>query len=219
MLSEHFLSLRGERIMPRASGAVFVVFEGPDGAGKTTQAGILKTYLEAKGLKVLLTKEPTSETEAGRKVREILNSKINIDPKELQKLFIEDRREHIGKEIIPALKQGEIVICDRYFFSTFAYGYIDNPNVEELINLNRSFIMPDVTLLLLADPEKCIARLDNRSQKIDLFEKVEKLRKVNEGYRMLANRFKNVITIDGEKRIGDIHNEIIKILGTYLKIA
>ena len=160
----------------------------------------------------MLTKEPTSETKAGRRVREILNSKTEISSDELQELFIEDRKEHLEKTVVPALKDGQIVICDRYFFSTFAYGYIDNPDIEKLVELNKDFIAPDITLLLLADPEKCIARLSGRAGSIDYFEKVEKLKKVNEGYKILADRFKDITVIDGEERIEDIHDEIIVLL-------
>lgn len=212
MLDKHFYSLKGERIMPRKEGAYFIVFEGPDGAGKTTQAGLLKAHLEGFGLKVLLTKEPTAETDAGRRVREILNSHTKIDPEELQRLFVEDRREHLIKDIVPSLNEGNIVICDRYFFSTFAYGYIDNPNIYRLVDLNKDFLQPDITFLLLVDPEKCIARLKGRASSVDAFEKIEKLKKVNEGYRMIAERFKNIQIIDGEKTIEEVNQEITNLL-------
>lgn len=217
MLKDQFYSLKGDTIMPRPVGAVFIVFEGPDGAGKSTQAALLKTYLEGKGKTIYLTKEPTSETEAGRKAREILNSKTQIDPGDLQKLFVEDRREHLDKGIIPALKEGQVVICDRYFFSTFAYGYIDNPDIHNLVDLNKDFIMPDVTLALIVDPERCIERLKGRAGSIDHFEKVEKLRKVNEAYKMLAGTFETIRLIDGEKTIEEVQKEIINLLEAVIK--
>ncbi len=217
-MDDFFYSLKGDQITPR-SGGYFIVFEGPDGAGKSTQAALLKTYLNGKGRSVLLTKEPTTETEAGRKAREILNNKTPIDPEDLQKLFIEDRKEHLEKIIIPALEKGEIVICDRYFFSTFAYGYIDNPDIHKLVDLNKDFIMPDLTLALIVDPEKCIERLKGRVGSIDHFEKVEKLRKVNEAYKMLAGTFDSLKLIDGEKTIPEVEQEIIKNLGNKLELS
>lgn len=212
-----FYSLGGDKAMPRTPGAAFVVLEGPDGAGKTTQAALLKACFENQGKEVLLTKEPTTETEAGVKVRQILNSKENADPQYIQKLFIEDRREHVAKVILPALKEGKIVICDRYFFSTFAYGYIDNPDIDGLVEMNADFVAPDITLALIVDPEKCIKRLEGRVGSIDHFEKVEKLAKVNEAYKILAKRFSNIVLIDGEKPIEEVHAEITKILENKLK--
>lgn len=217
MLLEYFSSLKGEKVMPRAPGAAFIVLEGPDGAGKTTQAALLKTYFENKGRQVLSTKEPTAETDAGRKVREILNSKMETDPEYIQKLFIEDRREHVVKVILPALKEGKVVICDRYFLSTFAYGYIDNPDIEGLVQMNADFIMPDITLALIVDPEKCIKRLEGRVGSIDHFEKAEKLAKVNEAYKMLSKRFSSVQLIDGERSIQEVKEEIIKNIEIVIK--
>lgn len=217
MLSEYLVSLKGDKVMPRKNGAVFIVFEGPDGAGKTTQAGILKTYLDGKGIKSILTKEPTADTEAGRKVRQILNSGEKVDAKEIQNLFIGDRREHLEKEIIPALNEGKIIICDRYFYSTFAYGYIKSPNIDELVKMNESFIQPDITILLLADPEKCILRLADRQNKNDSFEQIDKLKKINEGYQMVMKRFPNVIAVNGDARIEEIHKEIINLLEGIIK--
>ncbi len=217
MLSDYFISLKGDKVIPRVSGAAFVVFEGPDGAGKSTQAGLLKTYLDKMGRSVLLTKEPTNETEAGRKAREVLSKKTPIEPGDLQKLFIDDRREHLDRIIIPALNEGRVVICDRYFFSTLAYGYIDNPDISKLIEWNKDFIMPDITLALIVDPEKCIERLKGRSESIEHFEKVEKLQKVNEAYKMLAGTFESLKLIDGENTIEEVEQEITKIVGTIIE--
>jgi len=93
----------------------FIVFEGLDGSGQSTQAGLLKDFLLEKGYEVILTKEPTIESEAGRKIRKVLDKKLNLSPKELQELFAQDRKEHLENIIIPALKQGKMVISDRYF--------------------------------------------------------------------------------------------------------
>ena len=103
----------------------FIVFEGPDGSGQSTQAELLRVALWSKGRQVLVTKEPTKESEASKKISDALNKRISITPEEFQKLFVEDRRDHLLKTIIPALERGTFVISDRYFFSTLAFGALN----------------------------------------------------------------------------------------------
>src|SRR4030043_67748 len=114
----------------------FIVIEGLDGSGQSTQTGLLRDFLIKKGQEVILTKEPTRDSEAGKKIKEILDEKIRIEPQKLQDLFAQDRKEHLEKLIVPALKEGKTVISDRYFFSTFAYGAADGLDLEWLIKLN-----------------------------------------------------------------------------------
>jgi len=188
----------------------FIVFEGPDGSGQSTQAGLLKEYFEKDGQKVLLTKEPTSWTRAGQKIRRILNEKEKISPLALQKLYIRDRAEHLKKEIIPALKQGKIVISDRYFFSTFAFGGLNAP-IEKLIKLNEKFIFPDLVFLLKVRAEVCMRRIEARGKGFQFFEKLEKLKRVLENYEKIAGKFDEIKILDGEKKINEIHRQIVKI--------
>lgn len=185
----------------------FIVFEGPDGSGQTTQASLLKDYLAGRGCEVVLTKEPTIESEAGKKIRDALDQKATIDPSGLQKLFAEDRKEHLEKLIIPALKEGKVVISDRYFFSTFAFGSL-GADIEWLISINRGFLLPDATFVLIVEPETSIRRIASRGLKTTLFEKLESLRKVIENYKNLNGRFENMFFIDGERSIEEIHKEI-----------
>lgn len=218
-MDKFFYSLSGKRLFERKRGARFIAFEGADGAGKTTQAGILKNELERCGAKVYLTKEPTNNSDEGRKIMRILASEDKPDgPMELQKLFVEDRKWHLENGIIPALNRGEIVICDRYFFSTFAYGAIDAKDVSGLEELNRDFILPDMTIILLVDPEKCIHRLAGRANSKDFFERVDKLTKVNEAYKKMRGKFKGIVTLDGEGRIEDINLKITALLKEKLGI-
>ena len=100
----------------------FIVFEGLDGSGQSTQAALLRDFLIKNGQEVVLTKEPTKDSLAGQKIREVLNKNTEVSPMYLQGLFAEDRKEHLDKVIVPALKNGMIVISDRYFFSSFAFG-------------------------------------------------------------------------------------------------
>ena len=90
----------------------FIVFEGLDGSGQSTQSKLLAGFLKKKHYKVLLTKEPTPDSEAGKKIRKILDKKLKVKPAAFQKLYAKDRKEHLGKEIVPALKKGKIVISE-----------------------------------------------------------------------------------------------------------
>lgn len=196
----------------------FIVFEGLDGSGQSTQAGLLKDFLLEKGYEVILTKEPTIDSEAGRKIRKILDKKLDISSKELQELFVQDRKEHLENTIIPALKQGKIVISDRYFFSSFAYGAADGLDLEWLIEVNNSFLLPNIIFLLEVKPETCIERIEGRGLEKTLFEKKEKLKKTWETYKILPGRFENVYLINGERPIDEVFKETKEILSNKLNL-
>ncbi|MDD5047666.1 MAG: dTMP kinase, partial [Methanoregulaceae archaeon] len=105
----------------------FIVFEGLDGSGQSTQVKLLADFLKNKNIKVLATKEPTLDSAAGRLIRKALDKKTKILPKKFQELYAQDRKEHLNKVIIPNLEKGKTVISDRYFFSSFAYGSLAVP--------------------------------------------------------------------------------------------
>lgn len=206
-----FVSCRGFlfAMIGRMAAGKFIVFEGPDGSGQSTQANLLKEYLERKGQKVLLTKEPTKGegSPASQKIGAVLHGEIKIEPAELQKLFVEDRKWHLHEVMSPALQRGTTVISDRYFFSTIAFGSLDC-DIAWLIELNKDFLVPDITFLLIARPEICIERIGKRGEGFHFFEKLEKLKKVVETYKALATRFKNTHLIDAERTIEEIREEI-----------
>lgn len=183
----------------------FIVIEGLDGSGQSTQASLLVDFL---GKETVITKEPTKNSEAGRKIRKILEEHIEIDPLEFQKLYAQDRKEHLDNLVIPALKEGKTVVSDRYFFSTFAYGTAHGSDLEQLIELNNDFLYPDITFLLKVDPEVCIKRIEERGSHIDLFEKKEKLSRVWDVYKTFPSRFKNVYLIDGGQSIEKVFEQI-----------
>ncbi len=183
----------------------FIVIDGLDGSGQSTQVSCLADFL---GQETVITKEPTKDSEAGRKIRKILEEHIELDPLEFQKLYVQDRKEHLNNLIIPALEQGKTVISDRYFFSTFAFGTAHGSNLEQLVELNNEFLYPDVTFLLKVSPKICIERIKKRGSHIDLFEKEEKLSKVWDVYKTLPSRFKNIHIIDGEHSVEEVFRQI-----------
>lgn len=212
-----YTSLNNKSLLRHKKGTGFIVFEGLDGSGQSTQTKLLGRYLLKKGYQVVLTKEPTLDSQAGRKIREALDEKIKIESAKLQELFAQDRKEHLKNLIIPALKKGKIVISDRYFFSSFAYGSIDL-DLEWLIKLNKNFLMPDLTFILATRPEICLERIKNRGEEIKLFEKKEKLEKVWQNYQLLSQRFKNIYFVDGEKSIREVFQQVKKILKAELNL-
>lgn len=206
-------------MLPNPYQGIFIVFEGLDGSGQSTQVKFLGDFLIKKGYQVVLTKEPTLESRAGKKIREILEEKQKISPKKLQELFAKDREKHLKKLIIPALKKGKIVISDRYFFSSFAYGKAGGVSLEYLFKLNENFILPDITFFLKVSPKICIQRIIKRGEKITLFEKEKKFAKVWEVYQLLPQKIKNanIKILNGEKPIKEVLKEVKKELSSFIK--
>jgi len=193
----------------------FIVFEGLDGSGTTTQANLLFRYLKKQGKKVYLTGEPTRSLTGG-----LIEGQISGDwqssPECLQLLFTADRAHHLEKGMIPLLKKGITVICTRYILSTLAYGSIDIKDSQWLMNLNKKFIWSDITFLLKVSPKTCIQRIKKERFHKELFEKEEKLKKVFKNYLKFAKRFKNVYIINGEKPIKEVSQDIKKIINNKL---
>ncbi len=191
----------------------FIVFEGLDGSGQSTQAELLKKYLEeVKGVSVLLTKEPTSEPPIGTLIREILKKEFSVGPEAFQLLFCADRSEHLRNAVEPALKRGDWVISDRYFYSSIAYGSMDLPT-ERLIELNKNFPRPDIVFLIKASPKTCLDRIDKNRGEREFFEEEEKLAKVWKNYETLAERFSEINIIDGEKSVEEVFKQIKNKIG------
>jgi dTMP kinase len=188
----------------------FIVIEGLDGSGKSAQVDLLINYLKEKGKEVIVTKEPTIESEFGRKIKQALKKEIIVEPLELQELYVQDRREHLKNKVIPALQLGKFVVSSRYAFSTFAYGFSDGLDVGMLIKMNESFLLPDLTIIVDVSPDLCVKRIDSRGEEKELFEQLEKLTKVNEIYKKIPQMFENAIIVNGEKSIVDVSEQIKK---------
>lgn len=201
---------------------MFIVFEGIEGSGKSTQALMLYNRLRSSGIDVILSKEPGG-TRIGEEIRRILLSPFSeISPLTELLFFLADRNEHIEKVIKPALKYGKIVISDRYYYSTIAY-QIGGRGMEEniVIKLNQMVvknIIPDVVIYLDIPPEVGLLRkrkTDDRTDRIEM-ESLEFHNRVREEYIKLSKKEKNFITIDATKSPEKIHNEILKNLSKNL---
>lgn len=195
---------------------IFIVLEGLDGSGTSTQCELLKNYLTIKGLKVLVTKEPTNNLIGGL-IRGVLTKDWNISPPGLQLLFCADRAHHLEKEIIPSLEKGTIVICDRYIFSTLAFGALDC-DLEWLKTLNQNFLLPDLAFVLDVDPSVSVQRMSQSRERFELFEEEQKLQRVSENYRLLVQHYPQLVLINGQREkeavLIDIVRKVEELLAT-----
>lgn len=184
----------------------FIVLEGIDGSGKSTQCQLLAEFLRNKGNHVILTREP-SDFETGKHIRRILRGEEKaISGMEFQKLYIKDRQEHLEKTIEPALHKGEVVVCDRYFFSTIAYGSITEPtNVLE--KMNSSFRVPDLTIILDIPIEESLNRI-KVVRNIEFFENENKLAKVMKVYHTFPKKYPNIHMINGRRPANEVLEDI-----------
>ena len=135
---------------------LFIVFEGVEGSGKSTQSMLLSSRLKSEGLLTRLVREPGS-TKTGEKIRNLILDHEELQPLSELFLFSAARSELIHNEIIPTLETNSIVVCDRYIYSSLAYqGYAKGLNLEIIFQINSiatSHIEPDIVFLLDIEPE------------------------------------------------------------------
>jgi dTMP kinase len=177
---------------------VFVSFEGADGSGKSTQAEFLRAALAAEGRDVVLTREPGG-TELGEAVRALVLNGPEMGAWAEATLFAASRAEHVEEVIRPALDRGAVVLCDRFVDSSLAYqGIARGLGVDAVLQLNLAVtggLLPDVTFLLLLDPDVATGRQvdPDRLER----EGTELQAKVDAAYRELATRFpERMVTIE-----------------------
>ena len=197
----------------------FLVIEGPDGAGSSTQLKLAAEYLKSRDRRVHETKEPTNAMIGGL-IRGVLNKTWDIDPYGLQLMYCADRAHHLTTEIQLSLDKGWDVLTDRYLPSTIVYGaaaiskYPGYSNHNEdywfnlLMKINSHFLVPDLTIILNVDPEVAISRIRASRPNTELFEVKEILRNVSENYKKFVLAYPNSILINANKNPDEIHNEI-----------
>jgi len=178
--------------------AVFVSFEGADGSGKSTQAELLRAALAAEGRDVVLTREPGG-TDLGERIRTLVLDGPEMTPWAEAALFAASRAQHAEEVIRPALRRGADVVCDRYIDSSLAYqGIARGLGVDAVLQLNLAVtggLLPDVTFLLLVDPDVAAGR-QVQPDRLER-EGTELQAKVDAAYRELAERFpERIVTID-----------------------
>ncbi|MEM4589914.1 MAG: dTMP kinase [Candidatus Micrarchaeia archaeon] len=193
----------------------FIVIEGIDGCGKSTQVNNIAKYLFSKDKSnhILITREPTMLSSYGKKVRDLLKKQKNTQKNAavFTRLYVNDRKFHIKKIVIPAIKEGCIVISDRYKYSTFAYQLSQGDKLDNLIKLHKGLVVPDLVIILDISEEESIKRISDQKDK-ELFEKKEFLRKVRENYLKMKELFsnENIVIIDGERNKDEVFESIKK---------
>ena len=188
----------------------FFVFEGIDGAGLTTQAGLLKEWLEKQGYAVFMTKEPT-DGPIGGQIRLALGKRLDMRPTALALAFAADRMDHLDIEIIPKLENGVIVISDRYYLSSYAYQSLRS-DLRWLMQINAKCLRPDLTILLDTPALVCKKRMERMRWHVELYEEIKKLEVVRKKFLSVANEIKKngerIETIDGNRPVTMVHKDV-----------
>lgn len=197
--------------MTEQERGIFIVFEGVDGAGKSTQIEMLRQTLSGVGYQVVTSREPTDGV-WGKKIREsAITGRMEL-AEELD-AFICDRKQHIAELIGPELQQGKIVLVDRYFYSTIAYQGERGGDTDEIERTMREFApIPDFVLLLDADPDVTLPRIANNRGETDEFEHIASLRCIREIFLALVDRCPEVFRIDAHQDVAALHLALLQLL-------
>lgn len=183
---------------------LFVAFDGPNGVGKSTLIEYVQTDLVKKGINVWITKEPTN-TQLGNFTRQIAET---LESESLTCLVAADRYQHLGNEIIPNLKEKQVVLTDRYILSSLILQRMDNVDVDFILATNKNIILPDIQIVVTADQDVIQARLNER-ERLTRFEQgkrtSEELHFLKEGAEILKNLGVEIIIIENS---GDLSTNV-----------
>jgi dTMP kinase len=201
--------------MAELKKGVLIVFEGIDGAGKSTQAEILLKKLDELGYPVVSFREP-SGSKWGRKIKRKAKFADSITPQEELELFQKDREENVKNNLVPSLERKDIIILDRYYFSTIAYQGAKGIDPESIRMRNEAFVVrPDLVFILDVAVEQGLERIEDRGQKDMLFEREDYLVKVRQLFRSF--RGDNIHHIDATLPIEHIAEQIENITLEFLE--
>ncbi|NIM03858.1 dTMP kinase [bacterium] len=217
--------MKGRFVNKKKKKGLFITLEGPDGSGKSTQSLLLAKYLKRKGHKVVRTREPggTSIAEALRRI--ILNPRNRISKVTEVFLYEAGRAQHTSELILPALREGKTVICERYADATLAYqGYgrkLDIQMVKELNRIGSFGLKPDLTILLDLDVREGLKRVRKTpGRRMDRMER-ESIRfheRVRKGYLEIASREPGRVKIIKVKKTPEkTHLEVVKVIEKLVK--
>ncbi|WCL48352.1 dTMP kinase [Leptospira sp. GIMC2001] len=181
---------------------IFIVIEGIDGSGKSTLAKRLCESLKNVGKATSLYREPT-DYPSGKYLREFLTGKIELNRDEQLEAFINDRKESVKLNILPSLARNEIVILDRYFYSTAAYQGNEQLSPKHILamNVKEGFPIPDFLFYLEIDPTIALNRIQSSRSSMDRFETLDKLKAIEKNYNEILPNF--AVRLDAELKTED----------------
>jgi len=198
------------------ANGLFIVLEGIDGSGTTTQMDRLANHFRNEGRTVHTTAEPSTHP-IGKMIRDVLEKRQTLPPNALALAFAADRLDHLEKEIEPALENGTLVIADRYVLSSLAYQSLAAP-LKWVVSINSLAKSPDMSFLLQVTPELAAERRAQRSTPEEIFDAAEKQRAIAKAYDDIfeSDAFgpKEVIDASGEKE--DITAALVTKINTLL---
>lgn len=196
---------------------VFIVVDGLDGSGKSEIVKLLHNYLFSKSKKyrILTTREPTSG-KYGKEARNILANENDpkINSQNMLELFIKDREEHLKNTILPFLNksndhEANIVISDRYYYSTIAFQATQGLDMKMLVEINKEFLKPDIAFILDIKPNMALERIKTRKK--EKFEQLSFMNKLREKFLEMPELLKdNIVIVDASKNLEDVFEEIRK---------
>jgi dTMP kinase len=201
----------------------FVVYEGIDGSGTTTQASRLANHLRGRGVPVCETSEPTRGP-FGAVIRQALEGRLEVDERALAVAFAADRYDHLfgtHRGVVDRLDAGTWVICDRYVLSSLVYQTANGLTAEWIESLNRYAIPADLTIFVDTPVEECLARLAARGSIPDRYEREEMLRAVLERYRQATaepDPESPLVVVDGKGSVDEVFDATVKLAKDHLSL-
>ena len=204
-MDEKDAAQKGPLLIP---GGLFIVFEGIDGTGKSTQLHLLAEKLRGMGYAVVATREPT-DGPYGQKIRELFVDRGAVSREEELELFIADREQHVKEVITPALADGCVVICDRYYLSTVAYQGANGMDPEQILKKNENFPVPDLAIILEIEPAQGIHRIQkHRNEHPNTFEGEANLQNVAKIFGTMQQDY--IVRINGSGSIENVHLQVFE---------
>ena len=192
------------------SQGLFIVIEGIDGTGKSTQSKRLAEWFRSRGREVVLSREPT-DGPWGKKLRESATTGRLSAEEELE-CFLNDRREHVEMSIKPALAEGKVVILDRYYFSTMAYQGARGFDPADIRRRNEAFApQPDLLLILDLSVESAHGRIGARGDTANEFEQRDTLSRCREIFLSLRDE-PFACVIDAEPSLNEVTADILSVV-------
>src|SRR5215218_1971089 len=240
-LPTHPTRLMADTLHPQDAGTArrgrFIVLEGIDGAGTTTQLNVLRDHYRRAGRKAFFTHEP-SDGPVGMLIRLALQKRLvganfdlhdpadprpvgaaEFDAQALALLFAADRADHVATQVLPNLAAGRDVICDRYLLSTLAYQG-QHADLEWLIEINRPAIVPDLTIFLDVPPGEAEERMRSSRWKKEIFETPEQQRRIRSRYFELIQRYippvGRVEIVDSSRAAAEVSKDLLTLVDTFL---